>query len=102
MKKVFTLCVLLALCLGPAKAAVQGAQAPDVHLHKIARVPVESESIDPIGYSRLAKVLEIELRNGRICQKLGVSGWRHRKFMRAESKGSFSSPKFAGITNIGG
>jgi hypothetical protein len=51
------------------------------------RVPVESSSIDSIGYEK--DVLEIRFRNGGLYQYLDVPEQMLLLLMRAESKGGF-------------
>lgn len=96
MKKVAALFFFFALCFCPVIAAGPNARAFEVPFRKIVRKPVESEGITSIGYSRVAKILEIEFRNGRIYQYAGVSEWTRRKFMSAESKGMFFQAEIRG------
>jgi len=55
----------------------------------INRVPVESSNLRSVGYDPDAQMLEIEFRNGGICQYYGVPETVYLQLMAASSKGKF-------------
>lgn len=58
------------------------------------RVPVESSSIESVGYER--SVLEVSFRNGGLYQYFDVPEELVVMLMRAESKGSFFNRQIRG------
>lgn len=58
------------------------------------RVPVESSSIDSVGYEK--NVLEIRFRNGGLYQYFDVPEETLVMLMRAESKGRFFNEQIRG------
>jgi hypothetical protein len=58
------------------------------------RVPVESSSIDSVGYEK--NVLEVRFRNGGLYQYLDVPEEALAMLMRAESKGRFFNQNIRG------
>jgi hypothetical protein len=58
------------------------------------RMPVESSSIDSVGYER--NVLEVRFRNGGLYQYLDVPEQAVVSLMRAESKGRFFNQQIRG------
>ena len=58
------------------------------------RLPVESSSIDSIGYEK--KVLEVEFRNGGVYQYFDVPEEQLVMLMRAGSKGAFFNRNIRG------
>ncbi|HEV2791722.1 MAG TPA: KTSC domain-containing protein [Solirubrobacterales bacterium] len=58
------------------------------------RVPVESSSIDSVGYEK--KVLEVCFRNGGLYQYLDVPEQMLALLMQAESKGRFFNQHIRG------
>lgn len=58
------------------------------------RVPVESSSIDSVGYEK--NVLEVGFRNGGVYQYFDVPEETLVMLMRAESKGAFFNRNIRG------
>ena len=58
------------------------------------RLPVDSSSIDSIGYER--NVLEVGFRNGGVYQYFDVAEEALVKLMRADSKGAFFNQSIRG------
>lgn len=58
------------------------------------RLPVDSSSIDSVGYER--NVLEVRFRNGGLYQYLDVPEQAVVALMRAESKGRFFNQEIRG------
>jgi hypothetical protein len=55
----------------------------------VIRVPVDSSSLASVGYDVDNFILEVEFRNGKIYQYLGVPLAIHQKMMSADSLGQF-------------
>jgi hypothetical protein len=58
------------------------------------RVPVESSSIDSVGYEK--NVLEVRFRNGGLYQYFDVPESVLASLMRADSKGAFLNQQIRG------
>ena len=58
------------------------------------RVPVESSSLDSVGYEN--EVLEIRFDNGGIYRYHGVPAEVHAELMEADSKGRFFNAEVRG------
>lgn len=60
----------------------------------IRRKPVSgSSTISSMGYSREAKMLEVEFSDGEIYRYLGVPESEYRNFLEASSKGAYLNRK---------
>ena len=53
------------------------------------RIYVRSSSISHVGYDRRTRTLEVEFRNGRAYQYLGVPPQIYHELMQADSKGIY-------------
>jgi len=53
------------------------------------RTWVSSTSINRVGYNQKTRTLEVEFRNGRAYQYLGVPPQVYDQLMQADSKGRF-------------
>jgi hypothetical protein len=53
------------------------------------RTPVASSTIVSIGYDPESLTLEVEFKNGTVCQYTDVPPGEYEAFMYAESKGSY-------------
>ena len=53
------------------------------------RTWVSSTSINRVGYDQKTRTLEVEFRNGRAYQYLGVPPQVYDQLMQADSKGRF-------------
>ena len=59
------------------------------------RTPVDSSSIESIGYDPLAKVLEIEFKpSGDVYRYFDVPLSEYEAFMEAPSKGAYLNQQF--------
>ena len=56
---------------------------------RMKRIYVRSSSISHVGYDRRTRTLEVEFRNGRAYQYLGVPPQIYHELMQADSKGRF-------------
>lgn len=82
----------LALLLWLAATIVSGAPLsppnPGIISH-IKRVPVESQALAAVGYSKRLRALEIEFRNGAIYRYLEVAPAVYQALLDAPSKARF-------------
>jgi KTSC domain len=53
------------------------------------RVPVDSTSLDSIGYDAVSMILEIEFISGKVYRYFDVPQSVHAEMMDADSKGQF-------------
>jgi hypothetical protein len=69
------------------------------------RIPVESDTLNSVGYAPCASVLEIEFAGGELYQYLNVPTSIHEALLAASSKDSFFNEhirKSYAVRRIGG
>jgi len=59
------------------------------HTARLRRRPVESTSLDSIGYDSAEQKLEVEFKHGAVYEYLDVPAEVFEAFLAADSKGSF-------------